>query len=229
MNVTAIIPAAGKGTRLRSEVHKTFYPLHSRPLLAYTLDVFEACRVVDHIVLVVSEEMVDRCSTEIIDAFDYKKVKRIVHDGEHRQDSVYNGLRAIEGGCDIVVIHDGARPFVTVEIILRTVELCQEHQAVIVATPPKDTVKRGEDGFVIATLDRAKLWSVQTPQTFSYDLIIEAHKNAKKDRFCGTDDASLVERLGSKVKILEGSYDNIKITTQEDLYLAEKLLEKRAG
>ena len=226
MGVTAIIPAAGIGTRLKSEIHKPFYLLGGRPLLAHTLDVFEACRVVDHIVLVVSEEMVDRCSSEIVDAFGYKKVKRIVRGGKRRQDSVRNGLGAVGEGCDFVVIHDGARPFVRAEVIAHSIELCREHQAVITAVPPKDTIKRGEEGFVFSTLDREKLWVVQTPQIFSYDLLLGAYKQAYEDQFWGTDDASLVERLGVKVKILEGSYDNIKITTVEDVYLAEKLLEQ---
>ena len=227
MNVTAIIPAAGSGTRLKSKVHKPFYPLCGRSLLAHTLDVFEACLAVDQIVLVVSDGMVERCSNEIIDAYGYKKVKEVIQGGEKRQDSVYNGLQAVENDCDIVVVHDGARPFVTTELIAKSVELCQENRAVITAVPPKDTIKRGEGGFVFSTLDRSKLWIVQTPQTFSYDLIIKAYEKAEQDRFYGTDDASLVERLGVKVKILEGSYDNIKITTQEDVYLAEKFLEKR--
>jgi 2-C-methyl-D-erythritol 4-phosphate cytidylyltransferase len=229
MNVTAIIPAAGKGVRMGGAVQKPFYPLKGRPLLAYTLDVFEACHTVDHIVLVVSEEMVNRCASEIVDAFGYKKVYKVVRGGEHRQDSVHNGLRAAGNGCDIVVIHDGARPFVSAEVIAHSIELCQEHQAVIAAIAPKNTIKRGEDGFIIATLDRSKLWTAQTPQTFSYDLIVRAYEKAYEDQFWGTDDASLVERLGRKVRILEGSYDNIKITTQEDLYLAEKLLEQRRG
>lgn len=229
MSVVAIIPAAGKGTRLKSEIHKPFYPLRGRPILSHTLDVFENCGSVDHIIVVISEDKVSWCSSEIVDAFGYKKVKKVVGGGEQRQDSVYNGLRAVSDGCDIVVIHDGVRPFVRVELIARSIELCQEHQAVIAAIPPKDTIKRGEAGFIIATLDRSKLWMVQTPQTFSYDLIMKAYEKAYGDQFWGTDDASLVERLGGKVKILEGSYDNIKITTQEDLYLAEKILVQRRG
>ena len=140
---------------------------------------------------------------------------------------MHNGLQAVESGCDIVVIHDGVRPFVTAELIEKSVELCQNHQAVITAVPPKDTIKKGERGFVFSTLDRSKLWIVQTPQTFSYNLIVTAYEKAIQDQFLGTDDASLVERLGVKVKILEGSYDNIKITTVEDVYLAEKLLKQR--
>ena len=229
MNVTAIIPAAGKGLRLKNEVQKPFLSLSGRPIIAHTLDVFEACNVIDRIIVVFSEEMVGRCSTDIIDAFGYTKVKKVAKGGVKRQDSVYNGLRAIEDGCDIIVIHDGVRPFVTTELIEHSIELCQECQAVITAVPPKDTIKRGEEGFVVSTLDRTKLWAAQTPQAFAYDLISRAYERAYTDHFYGTDDASLVERLGVRVKILTGSYDNIKITTQEDLYLAENILKQRSG
>ena len=227
MKVTAIVPAAGRGERMGSEVLKPFLTLLDRPVLAHTLDILEGCKVIDDIILVTSDDLIDRCSTEIVEAFDYTKVVKIVPGGEKRQDSVFNGLRAIENECDFVVIHDGARPLVTTELIERSVELCKEHKAIIVAVPPKETIKRGEEGFVLSTLDRSRLWSVQTPQTFKYDVIIKAHERARVDQFLGTDDASLVERIGEPVHILEGAYDNIKITTQEDLYIAERLLELR--
>jgi len=134
---------------------------------------------------------------------------------------------AVPDMCDIVVVHDGARPLVHDDTIRSSIRLCLEHQAVITATPPKETIKQGEHGFAAITLDRSKLWSVQTPQTFSFGLLRKAHESARQDGFVGTDDASLVERLGEKVKILEGSYDNIKITTVEDVYVAEKILEQR--
>lgn len=228
MNVTAIIPAAGKGIRMREGDQKPFLLLHGRPILAHTLGVFEACDAIDQVILVVSEEMVTRCADEIINTFGFNKVKETVSGGQRRQDSVHNGLTAIRDRCDVVVIHDGVRPLVRKETILRSIELCQEHQAVITAVPPKDTIKRGDDGYIVTTLDRAKLWSVQTPQSFSYNVIVQAYEQAREDQFWGTDDASLVERLGVKIKILEGAYDNIKITTREDLYLAEKLLERGA-
>ena len=229
MNVTALIPAAGRGTRMKDTVGKPFLPLRGRPILAHTLDSFEKCSAVDGIILVVAPEMVDRCSAEITSAFGYTKVKRIVPGGERRQDSVHNGLLAIRDRCDIVLIHDGVRPLVTVETIERSIVLCQQYGAVITAVPPKETIKRGEGGFVFSTLDRTKLWTVQTPQTFTYDLILKAYTRAYEDRFWGTDDASLVERLGASIKILEGSYDNIKITTQDDLCAAESLFQRRSG
>lgn len=227
MDVTAIIPAAGQGTRLKGEVEKPFLLLSGRPILAHTLDVFERCDAIDQVILVVSTDTADRCLAEIVDAFGYTKVRRIVPGGKKRQDSVYNGLKAIRDRCTIVVIHDGVRPLVTLEMIERSIELCREHQAVITAVRPKETIKRGEEGFVYSTLDREKLWTVQTPQTFAYDIILKAYQKASEDHFLGTDDAALVERLGLRVKILEGSYDNIKITTPEDLYLAENLLEQK--
>lgn len=229
MKITAIIPAAGRGERLGSKVHKPFLSLMNRPILAHSLDVFETCTIIDDIILVISDELIDRCATEIVQTFKYTKINKIVAGGEKRQDSVYNGLMAIDDQCDIVVIHDGARPLVTGAMIEQSVELCKEHKAVIAAVPPKETIKRGEEGFVVSTLDRSRLWSVQTPQTFDYNTIVKAHEKAREDQFLGTDDASLVERIGEPVYILEGSYDNIKITTQEDLYIAERLLELRRG
>jgi 2-C-methyl-D-erythritol 4-phosphate cytidylyltransferase len=227
MKVTAVIPAAGRGERMKSEVHKLFLPLLDRPVLAHTLDVFEACAIIDDIIVVLSDDVIEQCTAEIVDAFGYHKVVKIVPGGERRQDSVYNGLMAIGGECDVVVIHDGARPFVMTELIERSVEFCTDYKAVITAVPPKDTIKRGENGFVFSTLDRSRLWSVQTPQAFQYETILKAHQRAREDLFEGTDDASLVERMGEPVKILEGSYDNFKITTSEDLYLAERIMQRR--
>jgi len=227
MIVSAIIPAAGRGLRMKSEESKPFLTLCGRPILAWTLDIFERCQAVDDIVLVVSEEMLGPCRRKILEPSGYTKVRRVVAGGNHRQDSVYQGLMAVPDMCDIVVVHDGARPLVHDDTIRSSIRLCLEHQAVITATPPKETIKQGEHGFAAITLDRSKLWSVQTPQTFSFGLLRKAHESARQDGFVGTDDASLVERLGEKVKILEGSYDNIKITTVEDVYVAEKILEQR--
>jgi 2-C-methyl-D-erythritol 4-phosphate cytidylyltransferase len=227
MKVTAVIPAAGRGERMKSEVHKLFLPLLDRPVLAHTLNVFEACAIIDDIIVVLSDDVIVQCTAEIVEAFGYHKVVKIVPGGERRQDSVYNGLMAIGGECDVVVIHDGARPFVMTELIERSVEFCTDYKAVITAVPPKDTIKRGENGFVFSTLDRSRLWSVQTPQAFQYETILKAHQRAREDLFEGTDDASLVERMGEPVKILEGSYDNFKITTSEDLYLAERIMQRR--
>jgi len=229
MKVTALIPAAGRGERMKSDVQKPFLTLLNRPVLAHTLDVFEACDSITDIILIVSEDVIGKCSADVVDAYGYAKVTKVIPGGAKRQDSVYNGLLATGDECDVVVIHDGARPLVMREMIERSVEMCADCKAVIVAVPPKDTIKRGENGFVFSTLDRSKLWSVQTPQTFQRDLIMEAHEQARKNGFVGTDDASLVERLGAPVKILRGSYDNIKITTPEDLFLAERLLGRRKG
>ena len=148
--------------------------------------------------------------------------------GQTRQDSVYNGLQAISHDSDIVLIHDGARPFVTKEMIVRAVNEIKTCGAVIVAMPVKDTIKTvGEDGFVMNTLDRELLWQVQTPQIFKKDLIIEAHERAKRLSLQATDDSRLVERLGEKVKVIRGSYENIKITTPEDIKIAEEILRSK--
>jgi len=227
MKVTAIIPAAGRGERMNSDVHKPLLTLVDRPVLAHTLDVFEACDRIDDIIVVVSVDMIGTCRTDVVDAYGYEKVTALLPGGESRQESVYNGLLASDEECDIVVIHDGARPLVTPEVIEQSIELCVDSNAVIAAVPPKETIKRGEDGFVVSTLDRSKLWSVQTPQTFRRDLIMKAYEQARETNFIGTDDASLVERLGEPIQILMGSYDNIKITTPEDLLFAERLLGRK--
>jgi 2-C-methyl-D-erythritol 4-phosphate cytidylyltransferase len=160
-----------------------------------------------------------------VDVGDFKKVKRILSGGKERQDSVYKGLLALSKDTDIVLIHDGVRPFISTEKIGKSIEMCKKEKAVILALPVNDTVKRVDEEYVVTTLDREKLWIAQTPQTFEYKLILEAYKKAIEDSFIGTDDSSLVERLGFKVRVLEGESQNIKITTREDLVLAEKIIE----
>lgn len=227
MKTTAIIAAGGIGKRMHIHENKLFIELLGRPVLSVTVSVFESTELIDEIVLVVPPDEMDR-TMSLVKKAGFKKIKNVVSGGQTRQDSVYNGLQAISHDSDIVLIHDGARPFVTKEMIVRAVNEIKTCSAVIVAMPVKDTIKTvGEDGFVMNTLDRELLWQVQTPQVFKKDLIIEAHERAKRLSLQATDDSRLVERLGEKVKVIRGSYENIKITTPEDIKIAEEILRSR--
>lgn len=224
--VSAVIVAAGKGTRMNMDVNKQYIDVCGKPVLARTLHVFEECKAIKEIVLVVNEKDILYCMQNIIDEYSFSKVKVIVAGGEERQNSVYNGLIEIDSECDVVLIHDGARPFVNEESINKVIQAAKEVGAACIAVPVKDTIKQADDDdFVDKTLDRSKLWSIQTPQAFIYGLIIEAHKKAIEDGFTGTDDTVLVERIGHKVKLVMGGYDNIKITTKEDIAIAEALID----
>ncbi len=227
MKVTAIIVAAGKSKRIQNKLPKQFIEIGGKPVLSHTLESFEKCEEVDEILLVVSEDWLTYCSAEIVDKYGFMKIKKVISGGERRQDSVYKGLLAVPNNTSIVVIHDGVRPLVRASKITESITMCKECKAVILAVPIKETVKRIEDGSVHTTLNRERLWIAQTPQTFDYKILLDAFEKAKSDGFIGTDDASLVERLGIEVKIIEGDYDNIKITTPEDLVLAEEILRKR--
>jgi len=227
MKVTAIIVAAGKSTRIQNKVPKQFLQIGEKPLLCHTLRPFEDCEEVDEVLPVVPEDWLAYCLAEVVDKYGYKKVNKVISGGEERQDSVFKGLLAVPRDTSIVVIHDGVRPLVRLSKIAESIELCKKCKAVILAVPIKETVKRVENGSVLTTLDRQRLWTAQTPQTFDYRLLVEAYEKARSDGFVGTDDASLVERMGFEVRIVEGDYDNIKITTVEDLILAERILTKR--
>lgn len=227
MNVIALIPAAGTGRRMGADKNKQYLEVGGRPILVHTLEVFDRCDAISEVYLIVPE---DDCAfaCEIIDNMRFSKNIRVIPGGKERQDSVRNGLNSIYN-CDMVMVHDGVRPFVTEEIINRSIEETSKYGATTVAVPAKDTIKSvDEDGIVVKTLERKKLWQIQTPQTFKYEIIKEAFDRAYTDGFYGTDDAALVERLGYKVKIVEGSYQNIKITTPEDLIIAEAIIRSNA-
>lgn len=227
MKTVAIIAAAGTGKRIEGDLPKQFLSVGGKPILAHTIAKFQDCEVIDEIILVAPEDYMGYCSQAIVDKFSFDKIKKVVCGGKERQDSVYRGLKACPGSTSVVAIHDGVRPLISPAMIVESVRLCLEKKAVILAVPPKDTVKRAESGSVITTLDREKLWLVQTPQVFEYKLILNAYEKAREDGFTGTDDSILVERLGHAVTVLEGDYQNIKITTAEDLAVAEKLLDVR--
>jgi 2-C-methyl-D-erythritol 4-phosphate cytidylyltransferase len=224
MKVGAIIPAAGRGKRIGASVPKQFLEIQGRPLLHHTLMVFASCKLIDYVVLVMPRADVDEMGEDWLNK--YEIVRKVVVGGEQRQDSVYNGFSSLEEGTDIVVVHDGVRPFTTPQMIIATVEAAQQHGAAITAIPVSDTVKQAVDGFVKQTVPRDGLWRVQTPQAFQCGLLQQAFKKAKKDSYYGTDEGSLVEYLGERVKIVPGSELNIKITRKEDLVLGESLLSR---
>jgi len=224
MKVGAIIPAAGRGKRIGASVPKQFLEIQGRPLLHHTLMVFASCKLIDYVVLVMPRADVDEMGKDWLNK--YEIVRKVVVGGEQRQDSVYNGFSSLEEGTDIVVVHDGVRPFTTPQMIIATVEAAQQHGAAITAIPVSDTVKQAADGFVKQTVSRDGLWRVQTPQAFQCGLLQQAFKKAKKDSYYGTDEGSLVEYLGERVKIVPGSELNIKITRKEDLVLGESLLSR---
>jgi len=224
MKVGAIIPAAGRGKRIGASVPKQFLEIQGKPLLHHTLTVFASCKLIDYVVLVMPRADVDEIGEDWLNK--YAIVREVVVGGEQRQDSVYNGFNSLEEGTDIVVVHDGVRPFTTPQMITATVEAAQQHGAAITAIPVSDTVKQAVDGFVKQTVPRDGLWRVQTPQAFQRGLLQQAFKKAKKDSYYGTDEGSLVEYLGERVKIVPGSELNIKITRKEDLVLGESLLSR---
>lgn len=228
MKCTAIILAAGQGKRMNSSVQKQFLVLQGKPLLYYSLECFQKSEEIDDIILVTGKECIDFCKKEIIGLYGFTKVSAVVSGGKERYDSVYAGLCACKN-TDYVFIHDGARPFVTEEILKRTKEAVLKFQACVVGMPSKDTVKiADENGMVEETPKRSRVWSIQTPQAFSYDLIKKAHECARAhcmDEI--TDDAMVIEAYTQvPVRLVKGSYENIKITTPDDLLVAEKNLEK---
>lgn len=214
---SALIPAAGAGERLGKGINKVFVEVAGKPVLAHTLSVFEACEAVDEVIIVTGEQDIEAAG-ELVGRFGFAKVKHIVAGGAQRQDSVRNGLARCSR--DIIVIHDAARPMVNCEMIDQSIQKAEEMGACIAAVPVIDTIKSAEDDVVRSTVDRSSLYSVQTPQTFRAELIRRAYDQAYADGFYATDDAALVEHLGENVAIVQGSYENIKITTPADLETA---------
>lgn len=223
---TAIVLAAGSGKRMNSQVHKQYLIIQDRPVLYYSLKAFEDSAV-DEIVLVVGKGEEEFCRREIVDKYGISKVKAIVEGGKERYHSVFEGLKQTSDA-DYVLIHDGARPFVNQDIIRRCMQEVQKYQACVVGMPVKDTIKiADEEGYAKQTPDRKNVWMIQTPQTFSYALIYEAYEEMLKTEDTAiTDDAMVLERIkGKKSKLIEGSYRNIKITTPEDLLIANVYLQ----
>ncbi len=228
--VYVIIPAAGSGSRFGSGMRKQFLPLKGKPILVHTIQRFEQCPEVDEIAVAVPEEAIVEAES-LVSRYRLNKVSKVIVGGEQRQDSVFGVLRKlILKPSDIVLVHDGVRPFVQPQRISEMIGQCREHEAVVMAIQPKDTIRRSNGGgFFDQTLDRAALWLIQTPQAFRAELLLRAFEQAHEEKFYSTDEGALVERLGVKAKIMEGSYDNIKVTTPEDLELGALILERWIG
>lgn len=223
---TAIVLAAGKGTRMNSKIQKQFLEVEGKPVIYYSLKCFQESLLIRDIILVTGEESLSYCKEEIVKRFGFSKVKKVTAGGKERYDSVYAGLCACDN-TDYVLIHDGARPFVTEEILERTCFAVKETGACVVGMPAKDTIKISDrNKMVESTPAREKVWLVQTPQAFRYSLIKESYESIRcKDMSGITDDAMIVEQeSGVKVALVHGSYENLKITTPEDLIIAEAFL-----
>ena len=227
MKVIALIPAAGMGKRMQAGINKQYLQIGGMPIVARTISLFEEAPFVDDIYVITPEKEIPFCRAEVVERFGFTKVRGIVAGGAERQHSVLNGLRAIDGSGedDVILIHDGVRPFITRHILEHAVATARDFDGALVAVPAKDTVKVVTDGIVRETPPRETIWLAQTPQAFRYGVIRAAHEMADAEGFLGTDDASLVERLGREVRIVLGDYRNIKITTPEDLVLAEAFLK----
>lgn len=224
----AIVLAAGQGKRMQSHVQKQFLLLNDRPLITYALEAFENSPV-DQIILVTGSDEIRYCREKIAEKYGFSKVTKVITGGRERYHSVYEGLKAAKGA-EYVLIHDGARPLLNQEIISRALEGAKEYGACVVGMPVKDTIKTaGADGFVASTPNRSTLWQVQTPQAFFYPWISQAYEKlfSREEYQQGvTDDAMILEAMTShKVKLIEGSYFNIKVTTPEDMAVAEVLLK----
>ena len=222
--VSAVIVAAGKGIRMNDSLPKQYLPLAGRPVLSHTLSVFDECQLINNIFLVVPQQDFAYCRNIILPVF--KNKINLVVGGKERQDSVYNGLIAVGKNNGIVIIHDGVRPFANKEMLESCVKGAKKHGACIIGVPVQDTLKKINGiGNIKKTIQRKNIWIAQTPQCFQYEIIIKAHENARMKGHEGTDDAFLVEQMGNPVKIITGSNKNIKITTREDLKLAEVMLQ----
>lgn len=227
--VTAIVLAAGRGTRMESNIQKQYMVLNGKPLIYYSLQAFQKS-VVDNVILVTGSGEEEYCQREIVEAYGFSKVTQIVTGGKERYHSVFEGLKAAKES-DYVLIHDGARPCVTSEIIWKAIDEVKKSKACVIGMPVKDTIKVSDEaGYATATPDRSKLWLIQTPQAFSYSLVLDAYERLfeREENQKGiTDDAMVVEHMTArKVKLVYGSYENIKVTTPEDIAIAEVFLTK---
>lgn len=223
--ISAVVVAGGSGTRMKATVRKQYLRLKDRPVLAQTLKAVDACGLIDEIILVVPKEDIDFCRQQITGPLTLSKAVRLVAGGKTRQMSVYHGLMAIKDESGLVVIHDGVRPFVRPEQFVAGIEVADECGACILAVPADDTLKSvKKNNLIEKTVDRQSIWQAQTPQTFRTSLIKEAHELAVEKGIVGSDDALLVERAGRQVRVIKGSKYNIKITTREDLLMAEAII-----
>lgn len=224
--VTAIVLAAGSGSRIGGSVKKQFIQINNKPILQYTCEKFQKSNDVDEIIIVLAKEFTGQFGKKLVEMWGIGKLKKIVEGGKERQDSVYAALQNISTNTEIVLIHDGVRPFIKQVEIKELIKAARKFGSAVIGVQPKDTIKKIEKNIVRKTLDRFELLAVQTPQVFQREIILKAYKKGIKEKKLFTDDASLVEYFGGKVAVVQGGYHNIKITTLEDLWLAERLLAK---
>lgn len=227
MRVAAIVAAAGVGQRMGGQTPKPYLMLAGKPILAHTLEIFEKIPEVQEVTVVAHPEDLDLCQDTVISPFNFKKVLRLVPGGKERQDSVYHALKTLqrEDDLEIVLVHDGVRPFITPDLIRAVIQGARRHGGAVLGWPSQDTLKRvNSQGEVIGTLDRQDVWQIQTPQAFQAALLWRAFVDAYSRDFYGTDEASLLEEIQQPVMVIPGSPFNLKITTPEDLQLAEALL-----
>ena len=225
MSVCAIVPAGGSGTRMGGTVPKQFQSLNGKPILYHTIKTLQNCETISEIILVVPEKEYETANTDWLGKLEI--VKKVVIGGEKRQDSVYNGFCEVSQDSEIVIVHDGVRPFLSQKMIADSIDAAREFGAAITAIPVHDTIKRVDtSGLVSQTIDREGLWRVQTPQAFRYSLLLDAFNKAKSENFYGTDEGALIEHLGEPVKIVEGLEQNIKITRPEDLELSKAFISR---
>ena len=228
MKISAIIPAAGKGRRMGGSISKQFLSVNRKPVLIYTLEMISSLKIIDEIILVLPEDKVAWGEKEIKRKYRINKILKIIKGGKERQDSVYEGLKEVDKNSDVVVVHDGVRPFFYPEIIKEAIPFLKVFDGVIEALPVHDTVKEvSGKGIVLKTLEREKLYRAQTPQIFNYSILKKAFVCAFDKKYYATDEAGLVESVGGKIKILEGSRYNIKITNKDDLLLAKVIIKNK--
>lgn len=241
--VVAIVPAAGQGKRFGPDTNKPFQSLGGKPLIIWSLETLQSVHEIEEIIPVLKVEDMEY-GQKIFKKYNISKIRRIAPGGKERQDSVYNGLRLIKNTDCLVLIHDGVRPFIEKELIEKAIQklltpsashspnsdgfteakangIKGEIDGVVLGVPVKDTIKEAEDGIINKTLKRGSLWAIQTPQIFPYDKMIHAYEKAMEEGFYSTDEAALIEKYGGKIMIVIGSYKNIKITTPEDMQIAE--------
>jgi len=228
MKAIAIVPAAGTGERMGTNRKKPYLLLNQRPLLYYTLTALDSIASIAQIIVAVAPGDERFCQQQVLEKFHFNKSIQLIPGGSSRQESVRRLLDRVPEDAQLVLIHDGARPLITPELLEQAITETRVWKATVLAVPVKDTIKSANDTLQIEkTISRERLWAIQTPQTFERSVIREAHQRASQEGFIGTDDAALVERMGVQVKIVMGSYDNIKITTPEDVIVAEALLKNR--
>jgi len=228
MYITAVIPAAGMGSRMGIRENKLYLKLEDKPVLYHTLHNFVSNSFIDKIILILQENEMDRCEREILSLFKKGRKKiEMVKGGQSRKESVFNGIKNVPKKTDYIIIHDGARPLITQKIINNVIGFLEKEEAVTTGVDVKDTIKvKDHNNYVVKTINRDNLTSIQTPQAFSYELIKKAHQSDIYDKNI-TDDAYLIELMNKSVKIVEGSYENIKITTPIDITIAEEILKSR--